>query len=42
VAIGLLSLSKDKPLARRFIDFLAGAEGKAIFASHHYTVEEPR
>jgi len=41
VAIGLLTYSKNRPLARRFMDFLAGPEGKAIFAKHQYTVEEP-
>ena len=42
VAIGLLKFSKNKPLARQFMDFLAGVEGKAIFAKHRYTVEEPK
>ena len=42
VAIGLLTCSKNKPLAKRFMDFLASGEGKAIFAKHHYAVEEPK
>ena len=40
VAIGLLSYSGDKPLARQFMQFLA-ADGKDIFRRHHYTVEVP-
>ncbi len=40
VAIGLLKYSENKPLARRFMSFLQG-EGRAIFAAHDYTVEDP-
>ena len=42
VAIGILKFSRDRPLAERFVSFLAGEEGKAIFAGHGYTVEEPK
>ena len=42
VAIGILKFSRNRPLAERFVDFLAGEEGKAIFARHDYTVEEPK
>lgn len=42
VVIGMLAFSKNKPLARRFMDFLGGEEGKAIFAGHSYTVTEPK
>jgi molybdate transport system substrate-binding protein len=42
VAIGLLAFSKSRPLAMKFMGFLASPEGKAIFTKHHYTVEEPK
>ena len=42
VAIGRLACAKNKRLARQFMEFLASAQGKAIFARHHYTVEEPK
>lgn len=41
VAIGVLSFSKSKPAARRFVDFLAGEKGKAIFRKHHYRTSPP-
>jgi len=42
VAIGLLKFSQNRPLAERFTSFLAAPEGQAIFASHGYTIEEPK
>ena len=42
VAAGVLTLSQNQPLAQRFVDFLAGPEGKAILAKHHYMVEPPK
>jgi molybdate transport system substrate-binding protein len=41
VAIGLLKYSNNKPLATRFMDFLAGPEGKEIFKRHNYNVDKP-
>lgn len=37
LAIGLLKYSQNKPLARQFMDYLAGPEGQAILRRHHYT-----
>jgi len=41
MAIGLLKYSTNKPLATRFMDFLAGPEGKEIFKRHDYSVDKP-
>jgi len=40
LAVGVLKFSQNRPLAERFAAFLAGGEGKGIFARHGYTVEE--
>ncbi len=42
VAIGLLKYSQNKPLARQFMDWLAGPEGRSIFRRHRYTIEAPK
>ncbi len=39
VAVGLLRCSQNRPLARRFMAFLAGPEGQAVFRRHHCTTE---
>ena len=39
VAIGLLKYSRNKPLAKQFMDWLAGPQGQAIFKRHRYTVD---
>jgi molybdate transport system substrate-binding protein len=41
VAIGLLKYSRNKPLAKQFIDWLAGPQGQAIFKRHQYTIKAP-
>lgn len=41
VDIGILSFSKHKELARRFMQFAASDRGTEIFAAHDYTVEKP-
>ena len=41
VAIGLLKYSTNKPLAERFMDFLAADEGREIFKRHGYNVDKP-
>jgi molybdate transport system substrate-binding protein len=38
-AIGLLKYSRNKPLAKQFMDWLAGPQGQAIFKRHRYTVD---
>lgn len=42
VSIGLLKYSQNKPLARQFMDWLAGPEGRSIFRRHRYTIEAPK
>lgn len=41
VDIGVLSFSKNKPLAEKFVDFAASEQGQAIFRKHNYTTEAP-
>jgi molybdate transport system substrate-binding protein len=41
VAVGVLTCSKDLPLARQFADFLAGPTAQAIFEKHHYRITAP-
>jgi molybdate transport system substrate-binding protein len=41
VGVGVLKFSKNPALADRFIQFLTGPKGKAIFRMHHYTVDKP-
>ncbi len=41
VDIGILSFSKNKELARQFVQFAASSRGREIFAAHDYTVEKP-
>lgn len=36
IAIAVSRFTKDRAAARRFIDFLAGPEGRRIFAKYHY------
>ncbi|HOX37568.1 MAG TPA: molybdate ABC transporter substrate-binding protein [Candidatus Brocadiia bacterium] len=39
VGIGLLKCSKRPELAQKFMDYLTGDKGKAIFKKHHYATE---
>jgi molybdate transport system substrate-binding protein len=41
VAVGLLKYSRNKPLARQFMDWLAGPRGREIFKRHQYTIDPP-
>lgn len=41
VVVGLMSTSKDKDSARKFIDFMTGPEGRAILKSKGYRTEAP-
>ncbi len=41
VAVGVLTCSKNLPLALQFADFLAGPAAQAIFQKHHYRVTAP-
>jgi molybdate transport system substrate-binding protein len=41
VPAGVVSFSKQKDLAQRFADYLAGPQGREVFARHGYTVEQP-
>jgi molybdate transport system substrate-binding protein len=41
VTAGLLRSSTEPDLATAFMNFMAGAEGQAIFKEHGYTVTEP-
>lgn len=41
VAVGVLKSSADKALAMRFVGFMRGEEGKAIFRANGYRVAEP-
>jgi len=41
VAIGVLKSSRNKEQAERFVSFLTGATGKAIFEKHHYQTSLP-
>ena len=36
IPVAVSTFSKKRPLAQKFIDFLASAEGAAIFRKHHY------
>ncbi len=41
VAVALLKASERPEEARRFIEFLVGEQGQAIFRKHHYRTEPP-
>ncbi|MHC4717001.1 MAG: substrate-binding domain-containing protein, partial [Planctomycetota bacterium] len=41
VVVGLMTTSKDKAAARRFIAFMTGEKGKAILAAKGYRTEAP-
>jgi molybdate transport system substrate-binding protein len=41
VPIGILNTATDRALAQRFVGFLAGEPGQAIFTKHHYTTRLP-
>ena len=41
VPAGVVSFSKQKELAQRFADYLAGPKGREVFARHGYTVDKP-
>jgi molybdate transport system substrate-binding protein len=36
IPVAISKFTKDRAAAQRFIDFLTGPEGRAIFAKHHY------
>lgn len=36
IPVAISKFTKDRTAAQRFIDFLAGPEGRAVFARHHY------
>lgn len=42
IPVAISKFTRDRSAAQRFIDFLAGPEGRAVFARHHYfaTAEE--
>ncbi len=42
VAIGLLKSSRNSELAERFMQFLVGDTGRAIFHRHHYLTSPPQ
>jgi len=39
IPIAVSKFTQDRELARKFIDFLLSAEGKAIFRKHHYLMD---
>lgn len=41
VPVGVLNFSRNKALARRFVDFAASDLGRSIFRKHHYRVDSP-
>jgi len=41
VVVGLMTTSRDKAAARRFIAFMAGEKGKSILAANGYRTEAP-
>jgi len=41
VAVGLLKYSRNKPLAKQFMAWLAGPRGREIFKRHQYTIDAP-
>lgn len=41
VNIGVLSFTKNRALAEKFVDFAASGPGRNIFIEHNYTVELP-
>ncbi len=41
VTIAILNTATDRALAQRFVDFLAGEAGQAIFKKHNYTTSLP-
>lgn len=41
VAISLLNSARDRDLAMKFLDFLTGPAGQAIFKKHHYATSLP-
>ena len=41
VPVAVVSFSKQKERAQRFADYLAGPQGRAVFARHGYIVDQP-
>lgn len=41
IPVAVVSFSKQKDVAQRFVDYLAGPKGRAVFARHGYTVDKP-
>lgn len=41
VSAAVVSYSKDKALAQKFVDFVSSEEGNAIYSKHGYTVPQP-
>ncbi len=42
VDIGVLTFTKQKELAEKFVDFATGESGRAIFEKYHYRTTAPR
>ena len=42
VEAGVLSFTKDRERARRFVEFLASGQGREIFRRHRYRVDPPK
>jgi len=42
VAVGVLKCSQQPAAAQKFVDFLGGPEGQAIFHKHQYRTEPPK
>jgi len=42
VDVGVLTFTKNRPLAEKFLEFAASEQGQAIFKKHLYRVEPPK
>ena len=42
VALSVLNFSEQKGDAQKFVTFVTGPAGKAVFSKHHYTTDEPQ
>ena len=42
VAVGVLKCSQQPAAAQKFVDFLGGPDGQAIFHKHQYRTEPPK
>jgi ABC-type molybdate transport system substrate-binding protein len=41
VDVGVLTFTKNRKLAEKFVEFAASQQGRAIFKKHLYRVEPP-